>query len=47
MYTLFLRIPAAVTDFSLLQSVQPCEAYAASYSRGSGGSFSGGKTAEA
>ena len=47
MYTLFLRIPVAVRDFSLLQSAQPCEAYAVSYSRDSGGSFFGGKTAEA
>jgi hypothetical protein len=47
MYILFPRIPVAVRDFSLLQSVQPHEAYVASYSRGSGASFSGGKTAEA
>jgi hypothetical protein len=47
MYTLFLRIPVAVRDFSLLQSVQPFEANASSYSRSSRGSFSGGKTAEA
>jgi hypothetical protein len=46
MYTLFLRNQVAVRDFSLLQSVQPYEVYVASYSRGSGGSFSGGKTAE-
>lgn len=46
-YTLFLRIPVAVRDFSLLQSAQPYEAYAASYSRGSGGPFFGDETAEA